>query len=1242
MTFLIGLGLLVLAVATRMKLNRAVERLRALEDVIDAQKRVTAELERELRTIKAGVAPTPPPAPVEAAPPAARPVTPPAAAPAAATVPAPGPGPAPPPPPAPVPPVPPAAPGRPAAAASPVDGGVKPAAAEPRPPTPPPRRPPPPRPPAPPPSKPAFDWESLIGVRLFAAIAGIAFVVGAVFFLQISIQRGWLEPRVRVVIGVLAGIGLLVLCELRAARRYPVTANALDAAAIAILFSTFFAAHALWNLIPTTPTFVLLALVTAVAVLLSIRRESLFIAVLGLLGGFLTPILLSTGQNQPVPLFSYLLLLNVGLAWVAYRNHWPVLTVLSAVFTTIYQWGWVIKFLHESSLSLAMGIFLVFPAAALGGVVLGRRRRDAADVSSSIFEWTGLVMSVVPLAFAVYLAAIPAYGARAELLFGFLFLVDAGLMAVAIGREEERLHAIAGAATLLVTGLWLGMSYDATAWTTVLVAVPAFVALYLAAPILAAWIGRPFGETGDQTAYVAPLLLFAFAMLARTAHGGESPLSLFAVLFALAAVISWRAIAAREGGLYFVAAFFLLASEATWSAVHLVSESLRTALSLYTVFGLFAIGVPLVARRTGRALEPASGSGIVLIAGVALLLFLAAGSVAPTAIWGLALLLAILNAALFVESASGRMPAIAIAGGALSWIVLGVWWWRAAAVVGLLPALLVVVILALVMLVGHAWAHTSMPRAASPEAQGGFRYGLFLGLVGHFFLCFVAADPQWSSDPWPMFGALGVLTLAVSVAAGFTRSWHLHATGAGAAGVVVLVWAIAGAVAPRPFIAVLAAEAVAAYALIWIATARGRRELQSGLAVGAGAALFLAEATAIVAGAHDAAPGMVTLILAHVGNTTAILVLAWRYGWSWVAPIAVAPMSVGIFAFQIRHQDAASWPSLFAFGAALYAVFAIYPFALGRRTGSSRDPHIAAVLASGVFLLVARTALERGGLGAYIGAVPVLEGAVLALLLRQMLRQEASEARDVGRLALVAGAALAFITVAIPLQLDHQWITIGWALEGAALAWLATRVPHAGLRYCSVALLAVVFVRLVLNPAVYNYEPRGAMRVLNWYLYTYAIAAASTILAARWIGRTVWGAGRAWVPGLLYTGAAVTLFWLLNIEIADFFATGPDITFRFGATVAQDLTYTIGWLVFGLALLATGIAAHSRTARIAALALVAVTTVKCFLYDLRSLEDLYRVGAFIGLGISLALVSLALQKYVLTPSTTRTEGVPNP
>jgi len=118
----------------------------------------------------------------------------------------------------------------------------------------------------------------------------------------------------------------------------------------------------------------------------------------------------------------------------------------------------------------------------------------------------------------------------------------------------------------------------------------------------------------------------------------------------------------------------------------------------------------------------------------------------------------------------------------------------------------------------------------------------------------------------------------------------------------------------------------------------------------------------------------------------------------------------------------------------------------------------------------------------------------------------------------------------------------------------------------------------------------------------------------------------------LFAGAGILLFLLLNIEIADYFATGPAIVFRFGVSIAQDFTYTVGWLLFGLGLLAVGIAWRSRAVRIAALALIAVTVVKGFLYDLGSLGGLYRVGSFAGLAISLALVSIALQKFVLARS----------
>ena len=535
----------------------------------------------------------------------------------------------------------------------------------------PPRRPPPVTTPPPPE---AFDLESLIGVKLFSAIAGIALVVAAIFFLRYSVEHGWLQPPIRVAIGILVAVTLLVLCEIKAARQYPATANALDAAAIAILFSTFFAAHALWNLIPSLVTFVLLGVVTALAVLLSLRRESLFIAVLGLLGGFATPALLSTGENQPIPLFAYLMLLNIGLAWVAYRQTWPLLTALTLILTTIYQWGWVFKFLDASSLTLGMSVFVMFPLVALVGLVLAKRRvpEGSAAGADKAFEYTALVAAALPLFFAVYLSTVPAYGNRPWLLFGFVLLLDAGLFAVAVGRGQSLLHAAGAMATLVVMACWLAFSYAPGAASPALVFCAVFVVFFLVAPLIAVRLGHPLEETGADVA--APLLLFVPTVLARTEPAFSAPFPLFATLLALVLLIAWRAIAGRRGALYYFAAFFAIATQAAWSSAHLSLELLRTAVAIYAVFGITATAVPLVARRVGRPLEPKGGSGFVLIASLVLLLFLSFGPIAPAALWALALLLAIINAGLFIESGSGGLPLVSVAGSFVSWLVLASWW----------------------------------------------------------------------------------------------------------------------------------------------------------------------------------------------------------------------------------------------------------------------------------------------------------------------------------------------------------------------------------------------------------------------------------------------------------------------------------------------------------------------------------------------------------------------------------------
>jgi len=1073
---------------------------------------------------------------------------------------------------------------------------------------------------------PKFDLESLVGVKFFSWVAGVAILLAVIFFLRYSINQGWLMPKVRMTIGLIVGTGLLALCELKAARKYPVTANAMDASAIAILFSTFYAARALWDLIPAVPAFFFMVLVTAVAVLLSVRRNSAFIALLGLLGGFATPALLSTGENSPISLFTYLLLLNTGLAYVAYQKKWPLLTTLSLIFTFLYQWSWVFKFFSASQMPLALGIFIVFPIMAFAMTAINRNQGQNKSWIS-LYGQTANITALLPLLFTLYLAAVPGYGERYLLLFSFLFLLDAGLFAISVWRGPEILHSVGALSTILVFGIWLWVSYRSDTWAAMTAFLTLFVTFFLAAPLIAQHFNRTFREMGRWAAYAAPLLLFSIPVLVAIEPACANPGPLFGILFLLMLAISGYAIFAGQGPLYFIGSLFALLAEAEWSSRYMNPDRLISGLILYCVFGLLYIGVPVLARHYKKTLRPEfAGAGVILL-GIALLLFLASGRVAPEAIWGLALLLLLLNAGLFWHAASSRMPMLAIPGIVLSWVILGVLWVHIPLQSLLMPALVLIAGFALLVLAGSIWMQQETQEALSSQS-------IFLALFGHLFLAVVAAQRELSIPPWPFLCVLLLLDLAIGFSSLYVRRSVLHGAAMAASAVLLMIWGTAAGTAPWPAVAILLAGALSFFSFAWIYLAGQAgidRKPFSNISV---MTVLLSQFVAIIAGVQSGAPSVGFLVAANLVFVAALLGLAWSRGLHVLAVIAVIPTTLAISLWHLLHGHGLPqlWPELLLFATPPYLAFIAYPLLLGRRSGKSLLPYLAAVVASVPFFFQARQAMMDAGWDNVIGILPVFQALLMGLLVVRLLQIEPRGGRAQGRLAMTAGAALAFVTLAIPLQLEKEWITIGWVLEGAALAWLYGKIPHRGLLCASTGLFAAVFARLALNPFVLTYEQRSDIRIWNWYLYTYVISAAAMILGGHLLSRTNDALFPPWprVSKLAPAGAIILLFFLLNIEIADFFSTGPTITFNFTATLAQDLTYTLAWALFGVALLGAGIIIRSQPARIASLALLVATIIKCFIHDLARLGELYRIMSFVGLGICLALVALALQKFVLS------------
>ena len=493
----------------------------------------------------------------------------------------------------------------------------------------------------------------------------------------------------------------------------------------------------------------------------------------------------------------------------------------------------------------------------------------------------------------------------------------------------------------------------------------------------------------------------------------------------------------------------------------------------------------------------------------------------------------------------------------------------------------------------------------------------YLGIIGHLFLLAVAAQPALAFPPWPFLAVLFVLDLAIGLAALYLRRAALMTAAMAASQIVLMAWAASAKSLPWPVVAFVSAIAVCAMALVWF---RIDRRFTAAAIV----ALVGGDAVVIIAGGLSSTPLFASLLASHVVIGIAMLAVAWL-----TEEHDIAVFSVVMLALATFLSRPATPAQQLGFAGAIYALFIAYPLLLGTRAKRFVQPYLAAVLAGIPFFIQARMAIERAGYANAIGLLPVLQAALMLLLVWRLLRIEPAGERLLSRLALASAAALAFITVAIPLQLDKQWITIGWALEGAALVWLFRRIPHRGLLAWSAALLAAAFVRLAVNPAVLSYHPASHTAIVNWYLYTYLVSAAA-FFAAVWFLSDAEAQRYKMARPVASACGTILLFFLVNIEIADFYSTGPTLTFNFfSSSLAQDLTYTIGWAVFAVGMLVAGLVLRIRGARVAAIILLLVTVLKCFLHDLARLGGLYRVGSLLGLTISLLLVGVLLQKFVI-------------
>ena len=314
------------------------------------------------------------------------------------------------------------------------------------------------------------------------------------------------------------------------------------------------------------------------------------------------------------------------------------------------------------------------------------------------------------------------------------------------------------------------------------------------------------------------------------------------------------------------------------------------------------------------------------------------------------------------------------------------------------------------------------------------------------------------------------------------------------------------------------------------------------------------------------------------------------------------------------------------------AVFLIFLFAhLGRRLARGLKPTVEGLglllINPFVFFATSYHLLNpnyHDWMGVFaIGLALIYAGAAKILLDRAATTRSES--------LLLVGTALTFVTIAIPIQLQSNWITIGWAVEALVILWAGLETKSQRLRVMSQVLFALALVRLVFWDTPFDTRPMFTPVVNKYFLSSLAVTAC--LFGAAFLYRTVdqrkeISAPQLWLVILMV--GVVTLWFVMSVEDVTFFAARAAAQ-KVSADAAHErwlgqMGLSVLWSVYAAALAAMGFVRRLSAARWAALALFALTTGKAMLVDIAQLQQLYRIIVFFVLGLLLLVVSWGYQK----------------
>lgn len=204
------------------------------------------------------------------------------------------------------------------------------------------------------------NMEALIAGRWMNYVGILALLFAVAFFLEYAFENNWVGPRGRVGIGLLIGSALYPWSHRLLDRGYKFFSEGIAGLGAAVLYLSLWSGWHYYHIFLQSAAFALMIVVTAATAIVAVGRNSERIAVLALLGGVITPEIVSTGHDQELVLFTYLAVLGAGMLGLARTRDWKTLPPIQFLSTLIYFWGWYSEFYNDAALERTMFFATVF------------------------------------------------------------------------------------------------------------------------------------------------------------------------------------------------------------------------------------------------------------------------------------------------------------------------------------------------------------------------------------------------------------------------------------------------------------------------------------------------------------------------------------------------------------------------------------------------------------------------------------------------------------------------------------------------------------------------------------------------------------------------------------------------------------------------------------------------------------------------------------------------------------------